>query len=118
MSLLGLKRRSRVWGLPIGPKRVDWTKVALLGLGAFVVVAASATTARRRSDAMSSLVSVGRDALESATVTVASVWREVAERLWPDVQDGPPRDEQGRFVAPDDEAEGGLREEGEARERA
>lgn len=118
MGLLDLRRRSRVLGLPIGPKRVDWVKASLLGLMTLAMLGTAVTAARRRTDALSSLVDTGRKALDSAADVATSALRGATALVSPHLQDGPPRDERGRFVASDDEAEGGLREAGEARERA
>ena len=43
---LNLRRRSRILGLPIGPKRTDWRKVGMIGAGAVAVAAGTAGVAR------------------------------------------------------------------------
>lgn len=43
---LHLRRRTRILGLPIGPKRTDWAKVGAIGAGAAVLAAGTAGAVR------------------------------------------------------------------------
>lgn len=66
MGLLDVKRRSRVAGLPIGPKHTDWAKLARLGAGAVAAVGMSGAAKKLKGKA-SDVADHGRNAMDSAT---------------------------------------------------
>lgn len=74
---LHLRRRTRILGLPIGPRRTDWAKVGAIGVGAAVLAAGTAgavrfgpPAARRAQDAASGIREGDDEAAGSAARTL------------------------------------------------
>lgn len=147
MGRFDVTKRSEILGLPIGPRRTDWDKVARLGAGAAAVIAAGVVAARSFREPLTRVADGGRRALEQAGEVATTIqqaakgaagsstglgsmlgaFRAVGADDDPSADDGGdrPRDENGRFVPASDadedaeDAEAGeRRERGSGRDRA
>jgi uncharacterized membrane protein len=63
---LGLRKRRRIMGLPIGPEETDWSRVAQLGAAAVGTGAAGTGAVRRARSSDNGLLEKGRDAVDSS----------------------------------------------------
>lgn len=72
MGLLDFTTRSRVLGLPVGPKRVDWDKVAKVGIGATAAIGATGA-ARKLRGRLPNVTDKARDLARSASDVVETV---------------------------------------------
>lgn len=115
MALLEFTRRSRVLGLPIGPRRTNWPTILRVGAGA-VAGAASLVAARARAITPSSNGDAPTDDAPTDD-SPADDGATDAQAVRYDAN-GRPRDEHGRFIAVTDGDDGGdRRERASGRER-